>query len=84
MTAQYQLPGGDGPMSVRADMLRRLAMSFGAYDEARDSALIDAYRAEVLREAADAVANLPQDFEKDPGRRDVHALLLRMAEGDDR
>lgn len=46
-------------MSARDETLRRLAMSFGEYDEARDNALLDAHRAEVraetLREAAEAL-----------------------------
>ncbi|NUH35317.1 hypothetical protein HUF15_00785 [Streptomyces samsunensis] len=36
--------------------------------------------AEVLREAADAIAALPQDYECDPGRGDAAELLRRMAD----
>lgn len=36
-------------------------------------------RAEVLREAADAITALPQDYECDPGRGDAAELLRRMA-----
>lgn len=42
--------------------------------------LLDAFRAEVLREAADAINALPQDYECDPGRGDSADLLRRMAD----
>lgn len=38
------------------------------------------HRAAVLREAADAVEALPQDYECDPGRGDAADLLRRMAD----
>jgi len=44
------------------------------------SSLIGAFRAEVLREAADAINALPQDYECDPGRGDSAELLRRMAD----
>jgi hypothetical protein len=42
--------------------------------------LVDAHRAEVLREGADAINALPQDYECDPGRGDAAELLRVMAE----
>jgi hypothetical protein len=41
--------------------------------------LANAYRAEVLAEAADAINALPQDYECDPGRGDAAELLRVMA-----
>jgi hypothetical protein len=41
--------------------------------------LLDAYRAEVLREGAAAINELPQDWECDPGRGDAAELLRVMA-----
>ncbi|WP_275462103.1 hypothetical protein [Streptomyces noursei] len=38
------------------------------------------HRAAVLREAADAISALPQDYECDPGRGDSAELLRRMAD----
>jgi hypothetical protein len=46
-------------------------------EEHRDAA--DKIRARAFREAADAIASLPQDFEKDPGRGDAVERLLHMA-----
>lgn len=43
-------------------------------------ALLDAHRAAVLREAADAINAMPQDYECDPGRGDAADLLRRMAD----
>ncbi|MFJ5259118.1 hypothetical protein ACIQAC_01405 [Streptomyces sp. NPDC088387] len=40
-----------------------------------------AHRAAVLREAAEAINALPQDYECDPGRGDAAELLRRMADG---
>jgi hypothetical protein len=40
---------------------------------------LDDYRSEVLREAADAINALPQDYECDPGRGDAAEMLRRMA-----
>lgn len=42
--------------------------------------LLDRYRAEVLRAAADTINALPQDYECDPGRGDAAELLRRMAD----
>ncbi|MGW5130393.1 hypothetical protein [Streptomyces sp. NPDC004135] len=59
---------------IRTD---RGSMTVWSPSEAREA--LDAYRAEVLREAADAVDALPQDCECGPGRPDVAELLRVMA-----
>lgn len=41
--------------------------------------MLNAYKAAVLREAADAINALPEDYECDPGRGDAAELLRRMA-----
>ncbi|MFJ5675010.1 hypothetical protein [Streptomyces sp. NPDC093097] len=60
---------------VRTD---RGSMTVWAPSEVREA--LDAYRAEVLREAAGAINALAQDYECDPGRGDAADLLRRMAD----
>ncbi|WP_030798867.1 hypothetical protein [Streptomyces sp. NRRL S-337] len=53
----------------------RAFLGTGHYRDAMDE-----HRAEVLREAADAINALPQDYECDPGRGDAAVLLRLMAD----
>ncbi|WP_411140287.1 hypothetical protein [Streptomyces sp. x-80] len=64
-------------MSARDWLYRNLVGAL--VDPERVSLELNAFRAEVLREAADAINALPQDYECDPGRGDAADLLRSMA-----
>ncbi|MGW6598466.1 hypothetical protein [Streptomyces sp. NPDC055036] len=65
--------------SLHSDLLTTPMAATLPYPEGWASIRIERYRAEVLREAADAINALPQDYECDPGRGDAAELLRRMA-----
>ncbi|MFG2225344.1 hypothetical protein [Streptomyces sp. NPDC048644] len=72
-------------MSARDEIRRYVSLLGDSWTprettDARVQRVYAAVRAEVLREAADTINALPQDYECDPGRGDAADLLRRMAD----
>lgn len=63
----------------REEIERAFHVSFKLPEQAAE--LLDAYRDQVLTEATELIASLPQDYELDPGRGDARQHLLAARGG---
>ncbi|MEV0779246.1 hypothetical protein [Streptomyces sp. NPDC050428] len=78
MSASSQNPTPDNPTSAREDLFRRVAGAFIAEDRAND--LLNAFRAEVLNEAADALADRVPPVAAGPFTEHDRKLLFAASE----